>query len=106
MDLTGNSGNGQAAIAAVPTNYRITMAKKSFEISRARLEEITTEREDGELSLDKSLKKFEEGIQLARFCNEQLAEARAKVELLLDKDGQLLTVPFTESDSEHHQLPE
>ena len=80
------------------------MAKKSFEFSLARLEEITAELEDGELSLDKSLKKFEEGIQLARFCNEQLAEARAKVELLLDKDGQLVTVPFNESDSEYQQL--
>jgi exodeoxyribonuclease VII small subunit len=82
------------------------MAKKSFEASLARLEEITGELEDGELSLEKSLKKFEEGIQLARFCNEQLAEARAKVELLLEKDGRIAAVPFNENDSEHHDLSE
>jgi exodeoxyribonuclease VII small subunit len=82
------------------------MAKKSFEASLARLEELTGELEDGELSLEKSLKKFEEGIQLARFCNEQLAEARAKVDLLLEKDGRIQTVPFNENDSEHHDLPE
>lgn len=82
------------------------MAKKTFEVSLARLEEITGELEDGELSLEKSLKKFEEGIQLARFCNEQLAEARAKVELLLEKDGRLEAVPFNENDSEHHDLSE
>jgi exodeoxyribonuclease VII small subunit len=63
------------------------MAKKSFETALTRLEKITEELEDGELSLENSLKKFEEGIQLAEFCSEQLSEAKAKVELLLEKDG-------------------
>jgi len=70
------------------------MAKKTFESALARLEQITEEMEVGELSLDKSLKKFDEGIKLAEFCNGQLTEARAKVELLLDKSGTLTTVPF------------
>lgn len=82
------------------------MAKKTFETALSRLEQITQELEEGELSLDKSLKKFDEGIQLARFCNEQLDEARAKVELLLEKDGDLEAVPFPESNSEHQDLPE
>lgn len=82
------------------------MAKKTFETALSRLEEITRELEDGELSLDKSLKKFDEGIQLARFCNEQLSEARAKVELLLEKDGAIEAVPFAEGNSEHQDLPE
>jgi exodeoxyribonuclease VII small subunit len=76
------------------------MAKKTFESALSRLEQITEELEDGELSLDKSLKKFDEGIQLARFCNEQLDEARAKVELLLEKDGKLESVPFHETDDD------
>ncbi len=76
------------------------MAKKTFESALARLEQITEEMEAGELSLDKSLKKFDEGIKLAEFCNGQLTEARAKVELLLDKNGKLTAEPFggTESD--------
>ena len=82
------------------------MAKKSFETALSRLEQITQELEDGELSLDKSLKKFDEGIQLARFCSEQLNEARAKVELLLEKDGKIEAVPFTEGNSEHNDLSE
>lgn len=82
------------------------MAKKSFEAALTRLEEITRELEDGELSLDKSLKKFDEGVQLARFCNEQLEEARAKVELLLEKNGQIEAVPFAEDESGHHDLSE
>lgn len=82
------------------------MARKTFETALSRLEQITQELEDGELSLDKSLKKFDEGIQLARFCSEQLNEARAKVELLLEKDGKIEAVPFVEGNSEHKDLPE
>lgn len=82
------------------------MAKKTFENALSRLEQITQELEDGELSLDKSLKKFDEGIQLAHFCSEQLNDARTKVELLLEKDGKIEAVPFPEGDSEHQDLPE
>ena len=57
-------------------------------------------------SLDKSLKKFDEGVQLARFCNEQLEEARTKVELLLEKNGEIEAVPFAEDESGHQDLSE
>jgi len=70
------------------------MAKKTFESALARLEQITEELEDSDLSLDNSLKKFDEGIKLADYCNEQLTKAKTKVELLLEKDGKLTTIPF------------
>ena len=76
------------------------MAKKTFESALARLEEITEEMEAGDLSLDNSLKKFDEGVKLADFCNGKLTEARAKVELLLDKNGKLETEPFGGTDSD------
>ena len=82
------------------------MAKKSFETALTRLEKITEELEDGELSLENSLKKFEEGIQLAEFCSEQLSEAKAKVELLLEKDGKIETLPFGEQDRGYKDLSE
>lgn len=82
------------------------MAKKTFEASLARLEQITEELEDGELSLENSLKKFDEGIKLAGFCTEQLAEARAKVELLLEKDGKLEALPFEGQEIGHQDLSE
>lgn len=75
------------------------MAKKTFETALARLEQITAELEEGELSLENSLKKFDEGIKLAGFCTEQLEEARAKVELLLEKDGKLESLPFEGQES-------
>lgn len=65
----------------------------------ARLEQITEELADGELSLESSLKKFDEGVKLAGFCNEQLSEARAKIELLLSKDGKLEAIPFDTQDN-------
>lgn len=82
------------------------MAKKTFEASLSRLEEITEELEKGELSLESSLKKFEEGIGLVQFCNEQLNEAKAKVELLLHKNGKLHTAPFTEVSRGHKDVSE
>ena len=82
------------------------MAKKTFEASLSRLEEITEELEKGELNLETSLKRFEEGIGLVRLCNDQLNEARAKVELLLNKNGNIEAVPFNEASREHQKLPE
>ena len=76
------------------------MAKKTFESALARLEQITEELESGDLSLDASLKKFDEGIKLADFCNTKLSEARTKVDLLLEKNGTLETQPFNEQDHE------
>jgi exodeoxyribonuclease VII small subunit len=82
------------------------MAKKTFESALGKLEKITEELEDGELSLENSLKKFDEGIQLAGFCSEQLSEAKAKVELLLEKDGKLETLPFDEQESGYKDVSE
>jgi exodeoxyribonuclease VII small subunit len=70
------------------------MAKKTFEAALTRLEQLTEELADGDQSLESSLKKFDEGIQLAAFCHEQLAEAKAKIELLQEKDGKLQGSPF------------
>lgn len=82
------------------------MAKQTFENALARLEKLTAELEDGDLSLEKSLNKFDEGIKLAAFCNSSLTEARAKVELLLNKDGRLESVPFNEIDNGDQDLSE
>lgn len=84
----------------------MVMAKKTFESALARLEQITEELEDGDMSLDISLKKFDEGIKLAGYCSEQLTKARSKVELLLQKDGKIEAVPFDGSDSGNQDLSE
>jgi len=73
------------------------MAKKTFESALARLEAITDELEEGEIGLEKSLKKFDEGIALVEFCTRKLNEARSRVDLLVNKDNTLVNEPFEEN---------
>jgi exodeoxyribonuclease VII small subunit len=70
------------------------MKKKSFEDALAKLEDITKELEEGELSLEDSLKHFDEGVKLAEYCNSKLNSAQRKVEILLKKDDSLEPVTF------------
>lgn len=75
------------------------MAEKKFEATLARLEEIVSELEKGDVPLDQSLKLFEEGIKLSRICNKRLEEAERKVEILLkDKNGNITAEPFEEEE--------
>ena len=74
------------------------MAEKKFEKALEQLEDIVRKMEEGDLTLDESLKAFEEGIRLSRFCSDKLDEAERKVEILL-KEGDVLKVrPFEEGD--------
>lgn len=72
--------------------------KKSypFEESLNKLESLVAKMETGELSLEDSLKTFEEGIQLTRECQEALKHAEQKVNLLIEKNGQATSEPFDE----------
>ncbi len=64
------------------------MAAIKFEKALSRLETIVTELEAGELSLDESLRIFEEGVKLSKTCLKMLDDAERKVEILVqDKDG-------------------
>lgn len=67
-----------------------------FEKKLDRLESIVEKMETGELSLEESLKLFEEGVKLSRECNTQLTAAEQKVKLLLgvDENGQAITRDF------------
>jgi exodeoxyribonuclease VII small subunit len=71
------------------------MAEMKFEDAIEKLEKIVAELEEGGLPLEKSLKKFEEGIKLSRFCSKKLKEAERKIELLTKTtDGELETKSF------------
>lgn len=74
------------------------MKKPSFETAMAELEKIVREMENGELSLDASLKKFEDGMRLSRLCSEKLEEVQKKVTLLLS--GENKEVPFESGSDE------
>lgn len=69
--------------------------KKTFEDALSQLESIVARLENGDLPLDESLKLFEEGIRLSRFCNQKLNEAQKKVQVLLKGNGgELEPQPF------------
>jgi exodeoxyribonuclease VII small subunit len=74
------------------------MAKDKFEDNLSRLEEIVRKMENGDLSLEDSLKAFEEGIKLSRLCAKKMDEAERRVEVLLKQDGELAAGPFPEED--------
>jgi exodeoxyribonuclease VII small subunit len=71
------------------------MPKEKFEDALNKLEKIVSKLEEGDIPLEESLKLFEEGIRLSRFCNQKLDEAEKKVEILLkNKEGDLKSHPF------------
>ena len=78
-------------------------AKTSNDFERAfhQLETIVQRLEKEELPLDESLRLFEEGINLSRFCHQRLEEVEKKIELILaDAKGQPRLEPFEVSEDE------
>lgn len=61
----------------------------NFEETIKKLETIVNELEKGNLSLDESVKKFEEGVKLSKLCNEFLNSAEKKINILINNDGKL-----------------
>lgn len=72
-----------------------TKNEESFEKSLERLQGLVRELEQGDCSLEDSVKKFEEGMALAKSCQEKLTKSEQKIEVLLkaDKAG-VVTEPF------------
>jgi len=70
-----------------------------FEKAFKELETIVQRLEGEELPLDESLRLFEQGISLSRFCHQRLEEVEKKIELILaDAKGQPRTEPFVVAD--------
>lgn len=87
--------------------------EKTFEASLDQLERIVRQLEEGNLSLEESLKLFEKGVGLSRECRERLSEAERRIEVLLkDSEGNPLLQDLDPStlrekaDSESTRPPE
>ncbi|MDH5784886.1 MAG: exodeoxyribonuclease VII small subunit [Chromatiales bacterium] len=82
------------------------MAKKTakeqstfdFEKGLDELEQLVGRMEQGDLTLEQSLKEFEHGVELTRHCQQALQEAEQKVEILLQKSADAELTPFTPDD--------
>ena len=76
------------------------MEEIDFEQAMQGLEQIAQELEKGDLSLEKSLTKFEEGMKLSKKCNEILENAEKKVTILLEKEGNLAEENFNPENNQ------
>lgn len=71
------------------------MSEIKFEEALVRLEEIVRKLEQGDSTLDEALSLFEEGVKLARFCNEKLDAAEAKIEIMVN-EGRIETLEVSQ----------
>ena len=65
-----------------------------FEAAIKELESLVERMEQGDQSLEQSLKDFERGVELTRTCQKALKQAEQKVQLLLEQSGQAELTPF------------
>jgi len=76
------------------------MKKQTFENAIKKLEQIVLDLETKDLPLDEAVKKFEEGVNLSKFCSKVLDETEKKVTILLKKDdGKIIEQPFVDSNN-------
>ena len=69
-----------------------------FEATLAKLEVLVQEMESGKLSLEESLSKFEEGVNLTKQCQQALDSAKLRIEKLLP-DGDLVAISDEREDT-------
>lgn len=75
------------------------LEKRDFDDVLKELEEIVSTLEKGNLSLEKSLKKFERGIKLSTYCLKKLNDAEKKIETLVEKaGGESIVIPYQEEE--------
>ena len=64
-------------------------SEKNFEELMGKLEEITSKLETDKLSLDESVKLFEEGMKISKECNEKLEDAETRITILLKTNDEI-----------------
>jgi len=74
----------------------------SFEDYLKKLERIVQQLEEGELTLDESVKLYEEGMSISKLCLEKLNKAKQKIEKLIIEDGDKYSIkPFSINKGEN-----
>ena len=83
-------------------------APKKFEDALSALEKIVEELESGDLGLDESLKRYEQGVKAYRRCYEILDGAERRIALLTgkDADGKAITEEFGHQATADGSAPE
>ncbi len=71
------------------------MEEVSFEENIEQLEKIVAELEKGDLNLEDSMKKFEQGIAISQNCNKILETVEKRITILLNEDGEIKEEDFS-----------
>lgn len=77
------------------------MAKQpqiQFEAAISELNDLIEKMEQGKGTLEESLANFEKGVQLTRVCQQAIKEAEQKIQVLVEKNGQVSLEPFLPQD--------
>ena len=69
--------------------------KMSFEEAIKQLEQISVELEKGDLNLDASVSKFEEGMKLSKACSEILENAEKRISILIKTEDGVIEENFS-----------
>lgn len=77
------------------------MPKKelSFENAMERLEQIASQLESGEFTLDEALELYQEGVKLIGVCEAKLKSVEGSVKILVNKEGELTEEDFTPNEN-------
>lgn len=79
---------------------KMANAKLSFEKALEKLEQVVAALESDELTLEKALKQFEEGMKLSKLCNQKLDETEKKISMIMENsDGSMEPVPLNSSET-------
>lgn len=71
----------------------------NFEENMKQLEQIANELEKGDLDLDASVKKFEEGMKISKECSDMLEKAEKKITMLIkNSNGELVEENFVQTE--------
>ena len=76
------------------------MKEKKFEDAMRELEDIVKRLESGDLPLEDSIKTFEQGISLSKYCFNKLEEAEKRVSMLVKDGVRINQEPFDLKDDE------
>jgi exodeoxyribonuclease VII small subunit len=93
-------GGVVANMGVTDRGRRVSKSSKSagkeagFEATLAQLEGLVSRMEAGDLPLDEALRNFEQGVKLARDCQQQLQQAQQRVQILQQEAGSARLVPF------------
>ncbi len=80
------------------------MPEIKFEEAIKKLEKIVDDLEKGDLSLDDALKKYQDGMEMARLCNQRLENAKKKIDVLAkNKKGEFELKSFDEAKVEKEE---